>query len=74
MTIVVTVRGDGTVLLNQETLDLARLEERLVGLYRKGPNEVLFVRGARELQFGTVVGVIDLARGAGVNRVALMTN
>src|SRR5271157_1463721 len=71
--IVVTVRNDGTVLLNQEALDLARLEERLVRLYRKGPNAVLFIRGERQLQFGSIAGVIDLARGAGVDRIALMT-
>ena len=71
--IVVTVRSDGSVLLNQEELTCAVLESRLVRLYRKGPNEVLFIRAERLLNFGDVAGVIDLARGAGVERIGLMT-
>jgi biopolymer transport protein ExbD len=72
--IVVTVRADGSVLLNQEPLDLPTLEARLIRLYRTGPNEVLFIRGERGLEFGKVAAVIDMARGAGVIRVGLMTS
>jgi biopolymer transport protein TolR len=71
---VVTVREDGTVLLNQEPLELPKLNERLLALFRNGASDVIFVRGEKALQFGRVAAVIDLARGAGVNRIALMTN
>ncbi len=72
--IVVTVRQDGKVLLNHEELDLAQLNERLLALFRNGASNVIFVRGEKALEFGRVAAVIDMARGAGVNRVALMTN
>ncbi len=72
--IVITVRGDGTALLNQEPLDLAELQARLERLYKSGATRVIFVRGEKSIEFARVAEVIDLARGAGVYRVALMTN
>ena len=72
--IVVTVREDGKVLLNQEELELANLNWRLLALFPNGATQVVFVRGEKALQFGRVAAVIDMMRGVGVNRVALMTN
>lgn len=72
--IVVTVRNDGTVLLNQEPLTLPALRARLERLYENGATRVVFVRGGRSLEFGCVAEVIDLARGAGIYNIALMTN
>jgi biopolymer transport protein ExbD len=34
---------------------------------------VLFVDGSRELEYADVATVIDIARGAGVERIGLMT-
>ncbi len=72
--IVVSVRGDGTLMLNQEVLDAAGLGERLASLFKTGARDVIFVRGDKGIDFGRVAQVIDLARGVGVYRVALMTN
>ena len=72
--IVVTVKEDGTLMLNRELLSLAHLRERLSQLYRSGPDQPIFVRGERGLEFARVAQVIDAAHSAGVNRVALMTN
>src|SRR5512133_1469697 len=41
--IVVTVRGDGTTLLNQEPMDLPTLQARLDRLYKNGATRVIFV-------------------------------
>lgn len=70
--IVITVRAGGVVLLNRETLDLAALKTRLAHLYAAHISQAIFVRGEGDLQFHDVAAVIDLARGAGVYRVALM--
>jgi len=72
--IVVTVLAGGTVLLNQEELNLSALAPRLKQLYWNHPSQPMFVKGERGLEFGNVAAVIDLARGAGVERVGLMTN
>jgi len=71
--IVITVRADGTVLLNQEPIEMAALRERLVSLFRNHPNHVAFVRGEPDLEFRQVAEVIDIAKGAGINRIGLMT-
>ena len=72
--IVVTVRSDGTLLLNREPLNIASLRARLEHFYKSGATRVIFVRGEKAIEFGRVAEVIDMARGAGVYQVALMTN
>jgi biopolymer transport protein ExbD len=71
--IVITVRGGDQVSLNQEDMDVAHLQQRLMKLFASAPKDVVFVRGEKDLAFGEVAQVIDIARGAGVRRVGLMT-
>jgi len=70
--IVITVVGDGTVRLNQEPLGVAALEERLSSLLKSVAIDVVFIRGGPDLEFQQVAQVIDIVRGVGLNRVALM--
>ena len=72
--IVITVRGDGTVRLNQETLDLPSLRFRLSRLFERSTHQAIFLRGEKEIEFGRIAEVIDLARSVGVFRIGLMTN
>ncbi len=71
--IVISVVGDGTVRLNQESVALTDLGERLKAVFKIAANHVIFVRGAKGLDFYQIAEVIDIARGAGLDRVALMT-
>ena len=71
--IVVTVNGDRTVDLNQEPVGLEDLHGRLQTVFRNHPSHVLFVRGRKDLEFQAVAEVIDIVRGAGLDRIALMT-
>ena len=71
--IVITVARDNSIRLNREPVELAHLQDRLSALLKRGASEHLFVRGDRDLDFREVVQVIDLARGAGWDRVGLMT-
>ena len=36
-------------------------------------SQVVFLRAEKDLEFKEVAEVIDIARGAGLNRIALMT-
>ena len=71
--IVVTVHKDGTLLLNQETVVLASLPGRFAQIYQARGDAVVFVRGDRDLVFAQIAEVIDMAKGAGLLRIALMT-
>jgi len=71
--IVVTVSTGGAVRLNREPVALADLDSRLLSLFRYHPSHVLFVRGEKGLDFREIAQVIDIARGVGLDRIALMT-
>jgi biopolymer transport protein TolR len=71
--IVISVLPNQQVSLNQEVMDLARLEARLADLFKTRATAVVFIRGDRGLEFREVVQVMDLAKGAGVSRIGLMT-
>ena len=71
--IVISVGGGHVVRLNAEAMDLETLRARLAVLFRNRAAEVVFVRGEKGLEFQQVAEVIDVAKGAGVERVGLMT-
>ena len=71
--IVVAVSLDGEISINQDPVSLNQLGERLFDIYSARANKNLFVQAHDELPFGTVIRVIDLAKGAGVGDIGLMT-
>ncbi|HEY3743290.1 MAG TPA: biopolymer transporter ExbD [Bryobacteraceae bacterium] len=73
--VVITVEENKRVLLNQEPLALSDLGRRLTSLFGRGENgPVIFVRAKKDLSFEDVAAVIDVAKGAGLIRIALMTD
>lgn len=71
--LVLSVRADGKLDLNSEPVELANLQARLAEIFKFRGSGVLFVRGEDTLKYEEVARVIDLAKGAGMTRVALMT-
>jgi biopolymer transport protein TolR len=71
--VVITVLGNGAVKLNDEPIDLAMLQVRLLQIFGTGANSVVFIRGEKNLEFAQIAEVIDIVKGAGVDRVGLMT-
>jgi biopolymer transport protein ExbD len=71
--IAITVNGDDTVSINSQTVAIADLSGRLRRIFLDHPNHPLFVRGGKDLAFEQVAAVIDIARGVGLDRIALMT-
>jgi biopolymer transport protein TolR len=71
--IVISVLADGTVRLNEETVAISDLNERLKAIFRIAADHVVFVRGDKQLDFEQIADVIDIAKGAGLDRVALVT-
>jgi len=71
--LVLRIRKDHSIDINSQPIVLAELEARLKALFGVRPDGVLFVDGANELEFAEVATVIDIARGAGVDRIGLIT-
>jgi biopolymer transport protein ExbD len=67
-----TVTAEGEVLLNDVTVSLDDLEERLVP-FASVPGQAAYVRGDKDVPHGTVVRVMEAARIAGLTNIAIIT-
>jgi biopolymer transport protein ExbD len=72
-TVVVSVNADGSMQINQEVTDMTRLGPRLEEIFKTRAERVVFVKGDPGLEFQQVAQVIDAAKGAGIDKVGLMT-
>ena len=59
--------------INSQPVGLHDLEERLTGIYRERRNKTLYIMGAGNLRYGDIVSIIDAGKGAGVERVGIVT-
>lgn len=72
-TVVVSIDENQTISVNQDVVDVSRLGEQLREIFKSRNDRVMFINADRNLQFNTVVTVIDIAKGAGVDKIGLMT-
>jgi biopolymer transport protein ExbD len=59
--------------INHQDVSLAELEGTLRGIFQDRRDKTVYIAGAPSLRYGDVVEVIDAAKGAGVNRVGIIT-
>ena len=59
--------------INKAPIALDALETRLREIFVDRYDKTLFVMGAGSLRYGDIVSVIDAAKGAGVQRVGVIT-
>jgi biopolymer transport protein ExbD len=72
-TIVVSVDADHSIRINQELTTLSALGPRLEEIYRTRNERVMFVKGDPGVVFADVAAVIDIAKGAGIDQIGLIT-
>jgi biopolymer transport protein ExbD len=70
--IVIHVGERRDVTINTQSVPWEELAARLQQVFARRPNGVLFVTAARQTDFEDVAAVIDIARGAGIAKVALL--
>jgi biopolymer transport protein TolR len=71
--IVVNFTADRRVTINNQDVALNDLETRLRGIFESRKEKMMFIIGAPTLRYGEVVQVIDAAKGAGVEKVGIVT-
>ena len=71
--IVLRIKKDRSIEIDSQPVVMFELEARLRSLLGARPGAVLFVDGARDLEFADVASVLDIARGAGITRIGLLT-
>jgi biopolymer transport protein ExbD len=72
-TVVIVIEKDGSMKLNQDPIDKERLGPRLEEIFKTRAERVVFVKGDKDLDFRSVAQAIDIAKGAGIDKVGLMT-
>ena len=71
--IVLEYSVDRRLTVNQQPVDVQDLQTRLRDLFRERRDKTLYIAAAGGLRYGEVVTLIDAAKGAGVDRVGVIT-
>ena len=71
--IVLEYTADRRISVNQQPMDLPRLEEQLRDIFESRRDKTMFIAGAGSLSYGEIIDVIDAAKGAGVEKVGIVT-
>ena len=71
--IVLEYQADGRIAINHQPVALGDLQARLRAVYATRRDKTLFVMGDGRLPYGRIVQAIDMAKGAGVERVGIVT-
>jgi biopolymer transport protein TolR len=72
-TVVIVIDAQGNVKINQTDATWDKLGDQLVDIFKTRAEKVVFVKGDKDLEFQRVATAIDIAHGAGIDKVGLMT-
>jgi biopolymer transport protein ExbD len=72
-TIVVSIDASHEIKINQEPTSINALGGRLEDIFKTRNERVMFVKGDPSLHFADVAQIIDIARGAGIDKIGLIT-
>jgi biopolymer transport protein ExbD len=71
--IVVNYTADKKISINNKDVTLRDLESTLRTIFEERTQKTMFIMGAGSLRYGEIVEVIDAAKGAGVEKVGIVT-
>src|SRR5438876_9265126 len=72
-TVVIVIDKDHKISINQDPVEENLLGGRLTDIFKTRAERVVFVKGDPSLEFQWVARAIDIAHGAGIDKVGLMT-
>jgi len=72
-TVVIQIAKDRSLKINDENTDETRLGPRLEEIFKTRNERVVFVKGDPDLDYQYVARAIDIAHGAQIDKVGLMT-
>ena len=64
---------DKMITINKQAVTVRELEGRLRTIFEERKDKTMFIAGAGNLRYGDIVAVIDAAKGAGVEKVGIVT-
>ena len=72
--IVITYSADKKISVNKQDVTIGDLESRLRNIYDQRKDKTMFLIAAGALHYSEIVAVIDAAKGAGVEKVGIVTD
>jgi biopolymer transport protein TolR len=70
--IVLTMKKDLSVLINQQAVELKVLQDELRRIYSARQDKTIFIRADAKLPYGRIMEMIDIAKGAGVDTLGII--
>ena len=71
--VVLEYNADRSIAVNHQPVGVNELETRLRDIFETRKEKTMFIVGDPSLRYGEIVTVIDAARGAGVEKVGIVT-
>ena len=65
--------ADRRISVNKQDVPIAELQNRLRDIYETRKVKTMFIWGAETLRYKDIIDVIDAAKGAGVDKVGIVT-
>jgi biopolymer transport protein ExbD len=66
--------ADRQISINHQPVKLPELEGRLRDIFESRKEKTMFIAGDGTLRYGDIVAVIDAAKGAGIEKVGIVTD
>jgi biopolymer transport protein TolR len=71
--IVVEYNADRSLAVNKQPVQMAELQSKLRDIFETRREKTMFIVGDPTLKYGDIIQVIDAAKGAGVEKVGIVT-
>ncbi len=65
--------ADRQIAINKQPVALSELENELRRVFETRKEKTMFIAGAGTLRYGEIIAVIDAAKGAGIEKVGIVT-
>lgn len=66
--------SDRRLSVNKQDVTMQELEQRLRSVFEQRQDKTMFIAASGALRYGEIVNVIDAAKGAGVEKVGIVTD
>jgi biopolymer transport protein ExbD len=70
---VLNYTADKRISVNNQDIGVNELETRLRNIYEQRKDKTMFIMAAGTLRYKEIIDVIDAAKGAGVEKVGIVT-
>ena len=71
--VVLEYAADRSIAINKQIITLPELESKLREIFETRKEKTMFIVGDPGLRYGEIISVIDAAKGAGIDKVGIVT-